>query len=148
MSHQEKLMQIYPYLFFDGQCEEALAFYAELMNGRVSELHRYRDMPADTPDAGCGEAGTPSPEHIMHMQIEVAGHVLMGSDASGEAPQGFSLALSVDSREEAERLCSGLAEGGEIMLPLSETFWAERFALVKDRFGVAWMVMYEGARGG
>lgn len=143
-------MQVSPYLFFEGNCEQAFAFYAELMNGRITELHRFKDMPAEASvsDDGCGEGVAMDPQAIMHMQLELAGQVLMGSDGASETPQGFALALSLDSLEEAERVFSGLAEGGEVKMPLDATFWAERFALVVDRFAIPWMIMYEGDRAG
>ena len=127
-------MQINPYLIFDGQCREAFTTYATCLGGEV-QLMTYADAPAT--------GGPPQPaDHIMHAHLEAHGAVLMGSDGPGGdvAKESVWVSLSVDAVEEAERIFHELAQGGQVVMPIGETFWALRFGMLKDRFGVSWMV--------
>ncbi|KPA90181.1 MULTISPECIES: VOC family protein [Pseudomonas] len=135
-------MRIIPYLTFNGDCKEAFALYKRVLGGELFSLS-FADAPA--------EAEVPKDsDKILHACLTVGGFSLMASDCpSGQPfqkPQGVSVSLNVDSAAEAERLFKGLSEGGKVFMPLAKTFWAERFAMFEDRFGVAWMVNYEGAK--
>ncbi len=135
-------MQINAYLTFSGQCEEAFKFYAQTLGGKIADMRTYADTPM---------AQHASPEwrdKILHARVELGGTVLMGSDAPPdryERPQGFSVSLGIDDAGEAERLFSALAEGGQVRMAIQQTFWAARFGMLMDRFGVPWMVNCEKA---
>jgi len=130
-------MKIEPYLMFNGRCEEAIAFYGDVLGARVIFQMRF----ADAPDKDCCPPG--AEQDIMHATVEIGGNVLMMSDGrcDGElAFQGVSLSISVESLTEGEVLFSALADGGEIEMPFASTFWSPGFGLVRDRFGVSWMI--------
>jgi PhnB protein len=134
------MMQINPYLLFTGQCEEAFKFYEKLLGGKIEMIMTHEGTPA--------AAQVPAEwlKKILHARIVVGGHVLMGSDAPPgrqEKPQGFSVSLSVKEPAEAERLFQALAENGAVRMPIQETFWAKRFGMLVDRFGIPWMVNCE-----
>jgi len=135
-------MHLNPYLTFNGSCEEAFKFYAKTLNGTIKAMIPFEGSPMEKriPDEWR--------KKIMHASLDLSGQVLMGSDAGGEhfrKPQGFSVCLSVDKPEEAERIFSALAEGGEVGMALQETFWAARFGMATDRFGIPWMINCEKA---
>jgi PhnB protein len=130
-------MQMNAYLSFQGQCEEAFRFYAECLDGKVGQIFRY--------------AGTPLAEQVpadwqnkvMHGSLAVGDQVFMGGDVSPdryEKPKGFSLSLHLNSTTQAERIFERLAKDGTIVMPLEETFWAARFGMLVDRFGVPWLI--------
>jgi PhnB protein len=130
-----------PYLFFNGQCEAAFAFYAEALGGRVVAMMRQGEAPpeAQNPPEGCAMA----PEKIMHACLEIGGQMLMGSDAPAaywQPPQGFAVHLACPTPAAAEQAYARLAEGGTPTMPMAETFWALRFGMLVDRFGTPWMV--------
>jgi PhnB protein len=134
-------MKLNPYLLFDGQCEAAFKFYEQCLGGQIVARFTYGEMP--------GAAEHVSPEmfpRIMHACLHAGGAVLMGSDCPTEEydkPQGISVSLHVDNPAEAERVFCALAEGGEVRMPIRETFWAERFGMLTDRFGIPWMINCE-----
>jgi PhnB protein len=133
-------MQTSTYLFLDGTCEEAFTRYQQILGGRITAMHRH--------------AGTPAAEHvppewhekIMHVCLNFGDRQLMGSDACGrfQPLQGFSVQVAGKSAEDAERIFAALSKGGTVNMPLEQTFWAERFGMLVDRFGVPWMVNYDG----
>jgi len=134
-------MQMSPYLSFNGECEVAFRFYEQSLGGRLGPIFRYAgtsladQVPADWQDK------------VMHGSVKVGEQVLMGADvvpARYEAPKGFSLSLQLTSTAEAERIFRELSRGGSIVLPLEQTFWAARFGMVVDRFGVPWLINCEG----
>lgn len=137
------------YLTFEGNCEEAFNFYKSVFGGEFSFLGRYKEMPpmeGQTPIEG--EAG----EKIMHMSLPISTETnLMGSDTGGEwasnFKQGnnFSISITTDTREEADRIFNGLAEGGQITMPLASTFWGDYFGMLTDKFGINWMMSYNEA---
>ncbi|HKI99719.1 MAG TPA: VOC family protein [bacterium] len=136
-------MQTQPYLFFDGRCEEAVAFYRSTLGAEVMSQLRFKDGP----DGGA-PAGLPpgSEDKVMHMSFRVGDLTLLASDGRclGQPNfQGFSLALTVPDAAEAERLFNALADGGQVQMPLAQTFFSPRFGMVADRFGVGWMVIAE-----
>jgi PhnB protein len=134
-------MQINPYLLFTGQCEEAFKFYEKLLGGKIEMMMAHEGTPA---------AGQVPPEwlkKILHARLVVGDQVLMASDAPPgrqQKPQGFSVSLSVNDPAEAERIYNGLAEGAvAVTMPMQETFWAKRFGMLTDRFGIPWMINCE-----
>ncbi|RPI09751.1 MAG: VOC family protein [Zetaproteobacteria bacterium] len=133
-------MQIQPYLFFDGRCEEAIRFYRNALGADGEMLLRFKDSP-DAPPPGTIPPG--SDNKVMHASLRIGSCTVMASDGccSGQpAFHGFSLSLAVASEAEADRVFSPLADGGTVRMPLGRTFWSPRFGMLTDRFGVGWMV--------
>lgn len=133
-------MQVQPYLFFEGRCEEAIEFYRQALGAEVKDFMRYKESPE--PDM-C-PAGEQSAEKVMHASFLVGETEVMASDGmcSGKPSfQGVSLAISPPDAAEAERLFNALGEGGQIQMPLAPTFFSPSFGMVADRFGVSWMVV-------
>ena len=130
-------MQLSPYLFFNGQCEEAFKFYEKCLGGKIDAM-----MPHE---------GTPAADHvpaewrtkILHARMVIGDQVLMASDAPPNQfhpPQGFSVSIQVTDPAEAERIFRELTENGTATMPMAETFWAARFGMLVDRFGIPWMI--------
>jgi PhnB protein len=137
-------MQIQPYLFFDGRCEEALAFYRDALGSETTMLMRFKDSP-EPPVPGMMPPGTD--DKVMHASFRVGEAVVLASDGRcGGAPnfQGFTLSLTTADPAEAERLFTALADGGQVRMPLAPTFFSPCFGMVADRFGVGWMVYVAG----
>jgi PhnB protein len=135
-------MKLYPHLNFGGNCEEAFRFYEKLLGGRITIMMRASELPGGVPAPG-------SPDAVIHAHLTAAGIELIGNDVP---PSHFKpirsnyVCLVVDSAEDAERVYAGLAQGGEISMPIAETFFATRFAQLRDRFGVLWTLMHERPR--
>ena len=140
-------MQVQPYLFFEGRCEEALAFYRDKLGATVDYQMRFKENPEPAAGPGEGCAGGPvDGEKIMHASFRIGGAMLMASDgmASGKPNfQGISLSLTLPDQAEAKRVFEGLADGGQVQVPLTKTFFSPLFGMVADRFGVSWMVVVE-----
>ena len=133
-------MQLNPYLFFNGQCETAFKFYAQLLGGNIIAMMTHAGTPAEN------QVPPEWREKIIHARMVIGDQVLMGSDAPPghfQPPQGFSVSLMVDNAEDAERIFHTLAENGTVKMPLQKTFWAIRFGMLVDRFGIPWMVNCE-----
>jgi PhnB protein len=137
-------MQLNPYLFFKGRCEEAFRFYEKALDGKIVAMLTYGDSP---------DPSQSPPEHhklIMHARMTVGDKVLMGSDAPEDrfhTPQGFSVSLGIEDPLDAERVFAGLSEGdANVIMPIAETFWAERFGMLVDQFGTPWMINCEKKR--
>ncbi|WP_396625921.1 VOC family protein [Luteitalea sp.] len=133
-------MQINPYVIFNGQCREAFSTYAQCLGGDVT-FSTYGEMPGGVQQPG------QSPDHIMHARLEAHGAVLLGSDGpGGDGPKdAVWVSVTLHDTGEAERIFAALAEGGHVVMPLAETFWAPRFGMLKDRFGLSWMINCERA---
>jgi PhnB protein len=134
-------MKVQPYLFFNGRCEEALAFYKTVLRAEVLMLMRFKDNPDQLPP---GMVPPGSEDKVMHACLRIGESEVMASDGcSTEAPasQGVSLSLSVSSEGEANRLFHALGEGGQVQMPIGKTFFSPRFGIVADRFGVSWMIV-------
>ncbi|MCK9988747.1 MAG: PhnB protein [Azoarcus sp.] len=134
-------MQVQPYLFFDGRCDEAIAFYREVLGAEVTMLMRFRESP-DPPPPGTLPPGFE--EKVMHANLSFGDTQVMVSDGpcTGQPGfQGFALTASLSDVGEVERVFGALAEGGQVQMPLEKTFWSPRFGMLTDRFGVSWMVM-------
>ncbi|WP_397451578.1 VOC family protein [Pseudomonas sp. NA-150] len=136
-------MKLNTYLIFDGQCEAAFKHYAQALNGNLAMMMRFGEGPESA------KLAEQDKNRIMHVRLEVGDQALMGSDTTADYPfqgsKGFSVSVNVNSVAEAERVFSALEAGGSVTMPLSKTFWAERFGMLTDRFGVAWMVNCESA---
>jgi PhnB protein len=133
-------MQLTPYLFFNGRCEEALAFYRRALGAETLMLMRYREAP-DAPPPGMLPPG--SEDKVMHAHARIGDAEFMASDGhcSGKlAFQGFSLSLTLPTEADVDRAFAALAEQGKVDMPAGKTFWSARFGMVTDRFGVQWMV--------
>ncbi len=131
-------MTVQPYVFFDGRCEEALAFYRDTIGAEITMMMRFGESPEPSQMPGV------EPDKIMHAAFTVGGTMVMASDGhcSGQPRfEGFALALSVKDEAEANRAFAALAEGGAVAQPLIKTFFSPAFGMLKDRFGVMWMVM-------
>lgn len=132
---------IQPYLFFGGRCEEALAFYQSTIGAEREMLMRYSDSPEPMPP---GMIPPGYENKVMHASFKVGASVIMASDGcGGEESAGFrafSLSISVATEAEADRVFNALADGGEVTLPLGKTFWSPRFGMLKDKFGMGWMI--------
>ena len=135
-------MQVQPYLFFNGRCEEAIEYYRDTLGAQVTMMMRFHEMP----DADKGYIPPGSENKIMHAGLRFGESEVFASDGmnNGETKfEGISLSLAASDEAEAERLFGLLAEGGKIEMPLAETFFASRFGAVEDKFGVSWLVMSE-----
>ena len=138
-------MQVQPYLFFDGRCEEALDFYRREIGAEVTALMRFKEAPQDGSASGEGcAAPSVDPDKVMHASFRIGDVTVLASDGEAQGRpsfQGFSLALSVPDGAEAERLFAALAAGGQVQMPLTKTFFSSHFGMAADRFGVSWMVL-------
>jgi PhnB protein len=142
---EEPIVQLNPYLNFNGDCETAFKFYEQCLGGKITMMSTY--------------AGTPAESHIppewrdkiIHARLVSDEIVLMGSDAPPngqggyEPPRGFSVSLGVNKPAEAERVFAALADKGTVRMPMGKTFFAERFGMVVDRFAIPWIVICEKA---
>jgi len=134
-------MQVQPYLFFYGRCEEALDFYKSALGAKVEVMMRFKDSP-EPPQPGMCKPG--SEDKIMHASFRVGDTALMASDGRCEGKpsfQGISLSVTAKDDGEAERFFTALGTGGQEQMPLTKTFFSSRFGIVADRFGVSWMVV-------
>jgi PhnB protein len=133
-------MELNPYLTYNGRCEAAFKFYEKCLDGKIVAMMTYKDMPPEhhVPDEWR--------DKILHTRLIAGNAVLMGSDALPdcyETPQGMSVSLQVDKPAEADRIFHTLAENGTVRMPIQETFWAARFGMLVDQFGVPWMINCE-----
>ena len=134
-------MQVQPYLFFDGRCEEAIAFYEKAIGAKVEMLMRFKDNP-DPPHPGMCPPG--SEDKVMHAALRIGEATVMASDGMAQGNpdfKGFSLSLDAKDEAEADRLFTALGDGGQVQMPMGKTFFSPRFGMVADRFGVSWMVI-------
>jgi PhnB protein len=131
-------MQVQPYIFFDGRCDEALDFYKTAVGAKVDMLMRFKEAP----DQSMVTPG--SKEKVMHAAVHLGDTQVLMSDGhcQGKANfQGFSLAVSVKDETEADKTFTALADGGQVTMPLAKTFFSPRFGMLTDKFGVGWMVL-------
>jgi len=133
-------VQITPYLMFNGNCAEAFKFYEKVLRGKIVMSMTHGDSPA------AEHVPAEMQDKVIHVRLVAGGAVLMGSDSPPEyyaKPQGQYVSLIVDSAEEAERIYEAFSEGAAVTMPLEETFWALRFAMLTDKFGSKWMINCE-----
>ena len=131
---------IQAYLFFPGNCEEAVGFYQKALGAEVEMMMRYKESP-EAPPPGMVPPGFE--DKIMHSSFRIGETTVMASDdcASVEGGfEGFSLSITVPTEADADRIFAALADGGQVKMPLAETFWSPRFGMLNDRFGVSWMI--------
>ena len=130
-------MQLVPYLNFPGNCAEAFRFYEKLFGGKIETMMRFDESPM------ADEAPPEQRNNIIHAYLSIGDAVLMGSDAPPEyfaKPQGISVSVQLTDIEQGERIFKELAKGGNVGMPFEKTFWAERFGMVTDRYGIPWMI--------
>ena len=130
-------MQLNAYLHFNGNCDEAFKFYEQALGGKIE----MRSTFGESPMAGQMPA---MKDKVVHARIRIGDQVLMGSDSPPERfspPQGFSVSLGAKTPEEAERIFGALSTGGQVHMPMSESFFAHRFGMLVDKFGIPWMVV-------
>src|SRR5262245_57804673 len=131
------MLQVNAYLSFNGECENAFKFYEKVLKGKIQGFHRYGESPmADQTPAD-------QKNRIMHVSMTVGESTLMGADAPvqyASKPQGFCVSINLDNPPEAERIFKELSDGAQVQMPIGETFWAERFGMLVDKFGIPWMV--------
>jgi PhnB protein len=137
---KERIVQLNSYLTFNGDCKAAFEFYEKALGGKLEAMMTHAGTPA--------EAHMPPEwrDKILHARLAVGNSVLMGSDAPPDhyqKPQGFSVNIGITDPQEADRVFQALAEGGKLSMPIQQTFWARRFGMLTDRFGVPWMVNCE-----
>lgn len=133
-------MQANPYLTFDGRCEEAFKFYEKSLGAKIEAMVPHTGTPA------AEQVPAEWRSKILHAKLTIGDTTLMASDAPPDRyqkPQGFSVALHVKDPAEAERVFKALAEKGSVLMELQQTFWAARFGMLVDRFGIPWMVNCE-----
>lgn len=142
--HPMKHPYVQPYLFFAGRCEEALAFYQAAIGAQVELSMRYQDSPEAAPP---GMVPPGWERKIMHASFRIGETRLMASDGCGgnETFNGFSLSLALPTEAEAQRAFAALAEGGQVTMPLTRTFWSPCFGMLTDRYGLGWMVTVDAA---
>ncbi len=130
-------MQLNSHLLFNGQCEAAFKFYEQVLGGKIETLMTHAGTPAEN------QVPAEWRDKILHATIRIGDQTLMGADAPPQhytTPQGFSVALHMTDPAEAERIYKALSENGTVKMPLQQTFWAIRFAMLVDRFGIPWMI--------
>ena len=134
------------YLNFNGNCEEAFLFYQSILGGEFPYVGRFKDMPQQE---GSPAITAKMGNKIMHISLAISTDlVIMGSDTGGDwapdfqAGNNFSISISADSREEADRLFGGLSEGGTVTMPMDKTFWGDYFGMCTDKFGINWMISF------
>jgi PhnB protein len=141
------MISINPYLNFLGNTEEAFNFYKSVFGGEFSTLQRFKDVP--------GTENIPAADQskIMHISLSISKDtILMGTDALESAGQklnagdNFSLSVNTESEEEADKVFAALSAGGKIEMPLEKTFWGAYFGMLKDKFGIQWMVNYDAVK--
>ena len=135
-------MELNPYLNFDGQCATAFKFYERVLGGKIIAMMTSADMPG-------GGMGKEWEGKIIHARLQVGDKLLMGSDSPPkqfESAKGFHVTLGIAAPAEAERVFKALSAGGKVTMPIQETFWAQRFGMLVDKFGTPWMVNCEKAK--
>lgn len=134
-----------PYLNFPGNTLEAFEFYRSVFGGEFPMVVRYRDFPGNM----CAPAA--AADRIAHIALPLGASMLMGTDLVGDDVATFNpgnasfIVIAPDDADEARRVFNGLSAGGSVAMPLQPTEWAEQYGICTDRFGVQWMISYEGA---
>ncbi len=133
-------MKVEPYLNFNGRCEEAIEYYREALGAEVIMLMRFKD----TPEPQAPGMITPGTENkVMHATLRIGDSTVMASDGrclGNTGFEGFTLSIAPADESEAKRLFAALADGGQVQMPLTKTFWSPGFGMVTDRFGMPWMI--------
>ena len=135
-------MQLNPYLFFNGKCEAAFRFYEKVLGGKIVAMMTHEETPI------ADQVAPEMRKAIIHARLTVGDKVIMGSDAPPDrydAAKGFSVTVGVEEPAEAERIFAALSKDGTIRMPMEETFWAHRFGMLVDQYGIPWMINCEKA---
>lgn len=133
-------MKLNPYLSFNGNCATAFRFYEKVLRGKIPMMMTYGESPMKD------QTPAESRDMVMHTRLIAGDAVLMGSDAPPgryQETKGMMVALAVDTAAEAERIFHALAENGKVEMPIAETFWAVRFGMLTDQFGIPWLINCE-----
>lgn len=137
-----------PYLCMNGNVEEAFNFYRSIFGGEFINVQRFKDVP------GGDKMSAADQQKLIHISLPINSHsVLMGSDAPESMNQkitfgdNFNISVGVDSKEEADKIYHGLLAGGKVLMPLDMAFWGDYFGMLKDKFGIQWMVSFTPAKG-
>ncbi|GEO21626.1 VOC family protein [Cyclobacterium qasimii] len=144
------MAKISTYLNFNGNCEEAFNFYKTVFGGEFTFIGRFEEMP-ESDDYSIPEADK---NKIMHVSLPIGTSILMGSDVGGDWATSFKqgnnflVSINADSKEEADRLFNALGEEGQITTPLHNSFWGDYFGMLKDKFGIAWMMSFNDQQKG
>ena len=131
-------MNVQPYLSFEGRAQEAIDFYKKALGAQVEAIMQFKDAPPDM------QGNMPNKDKVMHSAFKVGDTTIMATDGqcSGKSEfSGITLTIQAGSDAEAEKLFAALSQGGKVNMPMSETFFATRFGMVADKFGVGWMVL-------
>jgi PhnB protein len=131
-------MHVQPYLDFNGRCAEALEFYKTAVGAEVAVLMRWKDSPDKS------MCTAENADKVMHSQFQIGDSTIMASDGRCTGKPNFhgvALTISANTEAEADKLFNGLAEGGQVTMPLAKTFFSPKFGMVADKFGVGWMVL-------
>ena len=135
-------MLVQNYLFFGGNCADAINFYKTAVDANVEHMMQYKDAPTDT-KAHCPPD---SADMVMHVAFKIGDSTVMASDdpSSKETKfHGFALSIGLKSKDDADRYFKNLSDGGKVIMPMSKTFWSPHFGMVTDKFGVQWMINVE-----
>jgi len=133
-------MKANPHLSFSGQCEEAFKYYEKHLGGKITRLATYEGTPAEQ------HMPPELRKKVIHAQIKIGESTMMGADAPPDRFQpthGITVTLEADSQGDAERMFNALADGGSVQMPMDKTFFAAKFGMLRDRFGIPWMVICE-----
>lgn len=132
------MSQLDTYIFFDGNCAEAMRFYERVLGGKMEVMMTHAESPV------AGQVDPEMADRIMHARLDIGGRKLMASDTMVGHPnggaKGFSLSVSYPTEAEAKRIFEALSDGGRITMPMQATFWAKAFGMAVDKFGIGWMV--------
>lgn len=141
------MASINPYLIFNGNCEEAFLFYQSVFGGEFPYIGKFSDMPPSD-DPNCPPPAPEEANRIMHVSLPIGNTVLMGSDStsqSGDVAIGANISISIntESRAEADKLFNGLSAGGNVVMPMQNTFWGAYFGMFVDKFSIHWMINFD-----
>jgi PhnB protein len=139
----EIVMQVQPYLFMNGRCEEAIEFYKKVFGAQVGMLMRFKEAPPQADAPACTPANG---EKVMHASVTIGESRVMMSDGRNSGTpkfEGFALSVNAKDNADADRMFDALANGGQVTMPMSKTFFSPRFGMVADKFGMHWMIIVE-----
>ena len=139
---------INPYLIFNGNCEEAFLFYQSVFGGEFPYIGKFSDMPPSD-DPNCPPPSAEEANRIMHVSLPIGGDtILMGSDSTSQSGHvtigaNVSMSLNTESQAESDKLFNGLSAGGNVIMPMQNTFWGAYFGMFVDKFGIHWMINFD-----
>src|ERR1700722_2268529 len=146
MTATETALKVETYLFFNGRCEEAIEYYKRTLGAEVDMMMRYKDMPPEA--AAQGKVPAEAQNKIMHASIRIGETHLMAADNCSDHKcgiEGFALSIAVQDEAQAKKLFTALADGGQVKMSLSKTFFSPSFGMLTDKFGVGWMILVRQA---